>query len=86
MLYVKMKRMEDKMNEINNYPKWIDLYFKDNNIVIYRLPDSLRLIDKQALQNKTIKTINENIKSKTLLKKFLYNFIICSQQFCQQVL
>lgn len=50
------------MSEVNDYPEWIDLYFKNNNIVIYRLPDSLRLIDKQALQNKTVKTIKQFVK------------------------
>lgn len=44
------------------YPEWMDRYFKENEIIIKRLPDNYRIIDKQALPNKTIKTTKQFVQ------------------------
>ncbi len=44
------------------YPEWMDKYFKDNQVEIKRLPDDFRIIDKQALPNKSIKTTKQFVQ------------------------
>lgn len=52
------------------YPEWMDRYFKENEIIIKRLPDNYRIIDKQALPNKTIKTTKQFVQYLETEQKF----------------
>lgn len=52
------------------YPEWMDRYFKENEVIIKRLPDNYRIIDKQALPNKTIKTTKQFVKYLETEQKF----------------
>lgn len=53
--------MENNQEKII-YPEWMDNYFKENEIIIKRLPDNFRIIDKQALPNKTIKSTKQFVQ------------------------
>lgn len=52
------------------YPKWMDRYFKENEIIIKRLPDNYRIINKEALPNKTIKNTKQFIQYLETEQKF----------------
>lgn len=52
------------------YPEWMDRYFKENVVIIKRLPDNYRIIDKQALPNKTIKTTKQFVQYLETEQKF----------------
>lgn len=52
------------------YPEWMDRYFKENEVIIKRLPDNYRIIDKQALPNKTIKTTKQFVQYLETEQKF----------------
>lgn len=52
------------------YPEWMDRYFKENEVIIKRLPDNYRIIDKQALPNKTIKTTKQFVQYLEAEQKF----------------
>lgn len=59
-----------EVQETITYPKWMDKYFKENEIIIKRLPDNYRIINKEALPNKTIKNTKQFIQYLETEQKF----------------
>lgn len=56
------------------YPEWMDDYFKQKEVIVKRLPDDYRVIDKQSFPNKTIKSTQQFVKYiQTELKFWSYD-------------